>query len=84
MDASAILKGRGERVALEPRAVGATLRSLGLIAKRTSEGYRLLLTDSICRRIHELARQFEVAAVQEKKEMCSYCIEGDPGKEKIV
>jgi hypothetical protein len=64
-DAAAILKGRGAEGSLEPRAVGAALRMVGLTAKRDKSGYKFELTDSFCRRIHQLAHQFDVAAVQD-------------------
>jgi hypothetical protein len=74
-DVADILKGRGETVELQPRAIGATLRVLGLIAKRDSHGFGFILTESFCRRIHKLARQFDVAAAQEGKIICESCFD---------
>ena len=78
-DVAAILQGRGKAVKLEPRAVGATLRILGLIAKRYSHGYGFALTESFSRRIHGLARQLDVASVLEGRRMCSQCVESPLG-----
>jgi hypothetical protein len=64
-DAAAILSGRGETAKLEPRAIGSILRDLGLNGRRDSRGYRFVLDDLFCYRIHKLAQQFDVATVQE-------------------
>jgi hypothetical protein len=64
-DAAAILAGRGETAKLEPRAIGSILRKLGLNGKRDSKGYRFVLDNPFCDRIHKLAEQFDVATVQE-------------------
>jgi hypothetical protein len=64
-DAAAILSGRGETTKLEPRAIGSILRDLGLNGKRDSRGYRFVLDDPFCDRIHRLAQQFDVATIQE-------------------
>ncbi len=55
-DVAAILKGRGESLELQPRAIGATMRVLGPIAKRSSQGYGFALTESFSRTVHKLAR----------------------------
>jgi hypothetical protein len=78
-DVAAILKGRGETMEIQPRAIGATLRVLGLIAKRDGHGYGFALTESFSRRIHGLARQLDVAGVQEGRRMCSHCGESPLG-----
>jgi hypothetical protein len=75
-DAAAILKGRGAEGPLEPRAVGAALRMVGLTAKRDKSGYKFELTDSLSHRIHQLAHQFDVAAAQEGGLVgCDHCKE---------
>jgi hypothetical protein len=73
--ATTILKGRGETVRLEPRAMGHTLRSLGLSLKRDSKGWATRFTDRACQRIHRLARDFDVAAVQNGATQCPHCAE---------
>jgi hypothetical protein len=57
-DVAAILKGRRESLELQPRAIGATMRVLDLIAKRDSSGYGVALTESFSRTIHKFAHQF--------------------------
>ena len=83
-DAAAIFKGRGEAAELAPRAIGAIVRALGLVPKRDGQGYCLQLTDALCRRIHKLARQFDVAAVQEGSEACPYCGENSAEKTEVA
>lgn len=84
--ASAILKGRGERTELEPKAIGAILRRLGLRPKRDSKGFAIRLDDKIRRHIHQLAYKFDVATSQDGAILCPYCTEivvgetGDEGK----
>jgi len=72
--ANIILKRRGETVELESRAVGEKLRWLGLsTTPRDSKGYKILLTDAVRRRIHELTRDFEVPSVQDGVARCKHC-----------
>jgi hypothetical protein len=68
-----ILQGRGETEAVEPREIGAILRSLGLTPKRDSRGFAISLSDATRRRIHELAREYQVAAVREGLAACTHC-----------
>ncbi len=73
-----ILKGRGETPARDPelfKLVGGILRELGFSPKRESKGYAMRLTDSVRRRIHQLARDHDVAAVQEGVALCPHCAE---------
>ncbi len=69
----AILLGRGETQKVEAREIGGILRSLGLTPKRDSQGFAIRLSDAIRRRIHELAREYQVAAVQERVDVCTHC-----------
>jgi hypothetical protein len=64
-DAVAILTGRGETAKLEAREIGSILRDLGVNGKRNRRGYRFVLDDPFCHRIHKLAQQFDVATAQE-------------------
>jgi hypothetical protein len=73
--ATTILKGRGETVSLEPRAMGPILRSFGLSPKRDSKGWAIRLTHDVRRRIHRLAGDYEVAAMQEGMALCADCAE---------
>ncbi len=70
-----ILKGRGETVQLEAKEVGGIVRSLGLSPKRDTKGWAIRLTDEVRRRIHRLARDFDVSAVREGVAMCPHCSE---------
>jgi hypothetical protein len=73
--ANAILQGRGENTQLEAKAVGATLRRLGLVPKRDRQGYAIRLDDTVRRQVHRLASQFAVASVQEGMMRCDHCAE---------
>ena len=74
--ANQILAGRGETAALGPRAMGNILReSLGIYPKRSSKGWGIDLTEGIRRKIHLLARDFEVAAMQVGLPSCPDCRE---------
>ncbi len=75
---STILKGRGETPPAGPeliKLVGGSLRVLEFFPKRDSKGNAIRLTDSVRRRIHRLARDFQVAAVQEGVALCPHCSE---------
>ncbi|MFZ0637515.1 MAG: hypothetical protein WA755_00275 [Candidatus Acidiferrales bacterium] len=73
--ASAILSGRGETTLLSPEKFGRVLRFLGLAPQRDNKGFGISLTDRVRRRIHELARDYDVAAVQEATARCPLCSE---------
>jgi hypothetical protein len=60
------------------------IESISVVPKRDGQGYCLQLTDALCRRIHKLARQFDVAAVQEGSEACPYCGENSAEKTEIA
>jgi hypothetical protein len=68
-----ILQGRGENKEVEPREIGGILRSLGLTLKRDSRGFAIGLSDTTRRRIHELAREYQVAAVRDGLSVCAHC-----------
>ncbi len=70
-----ILKGRGENASFEPETIGAIVRLLGFTPKRDSKGFALHLTEHVRRWIHELARAYDVAAVQEGVALCPLCTE---------
>ena len=73
--ANAILEGRGESGHLKAKYVGIILRTLGMVPKRDSKGFSLELTADLHRLIHRLARDFDVAAAQDRSEHCSFCTE---------
>jgi hypothetical protein len=73
--AEAILLGRGERRQVEAREVGEKLRFLELETEpRDSRGFKLLLTEVIRRRVHELARDFDAPSIQHPVAGCPCCI----------
>jgi hypothetical protein len=71
--ANDILSGRGATAPLADQEVGSALRFVGLELKRVSKGWRLRLDERTRRRIHALAQDFHVAAVQEGLTGCEYC-----------
>ncbi len=73
--AIAILKWRGVAVSFEPETIGAIVRQLGFTPKRDNRGFAIYLDDRVRRRIHELAREYDVAAVQEGIAQCALCAE---------
>jgi hypothetical protein len=81
-----ILKDRGLREKLEPKALGWILRnSLGFTPKRNGQGFAIRLTEDVRRRIHQLSREFQVPAMNETPTVCSQCTEmltseGEEGK----
>jgi hypothetical protein len=72
-----ILKGRGETLELESRAVGHILRTMGLPTKRLGEAGRgIFFLNDVRRRIHRLAWSYGVRSVQNGGvEGCQYCAE---------
>ena len=62
--ATAILQGRGETFLLKAKTAGGILRQLELFPKRTARGFALLLNEITRRRIHELARKWDVPATR--------------------
>lgn len=64
-----ILKDRGSREKLEPKALGWILRnSLGFTPKRNGKGFAIRLTEDVRRRIHQLAREFQVSAMERNRD----------------
>ena len=71
----AILRARGEPREVEPRAVGSELREhLELnVEKRDARGMRLILSEAVRRRVHELARNYDAPSVDKGMVVCPYC-----------
>jgi hypothetical protein len=70
-----ILKGRGETVELDPRAVGYTLRALGLFSVRLGRAGRgIRFTKEVRRSIHGLARSYDVRTALDNS-ACEFCAE---------
>lgn len=71
-----ISKSRGQTATLEPRRMGTILRkSLGFFPTRDNKGYKIVWTYDIRRRIHKLARDFEVESVRHAVVGCDLCAE---------
>jgi hypothetical protein len=73
-----IFKGRGEPLKLEPRMVGELLRALGFYTARqgsAGRGIALLVADR--RRVHQLARDYDVPTIHNGDVVCSQCAEAE-------
>jgi hypothetical protein len=74
--ANRILKDRGSREKLEPKALGWILRnSMGFTPKRNGRGFAMRLTEDVRRTIHRLARDFQVPTMSGTATACSQCAE---------
>jgi len=74
--ANGILRGRGESIQLDPRAVGNYLRASGLFPERLGRAGRgMRFTNEIRRRIHQLASAYDVRSA-EGDARCDFCAEG--------
>ena len=73
--ANGILRNRGESIQLDARAVGNYLRASGLFTQRLGRAGRgIRFTNEIRRRIHELARAYDVLSLQGEPR-CEFCAE---------
>ncbi len=72
---NALLKGRHEESELSAKRVGSVLRQLGIRGKRVAEGFKILLTDTIRKRIHELAYAYRVLSIADGVQRCPLCRE---------
>jgi hypothetical protein len=69
-----LLKERGSREELEPKALGWIIRNeLGFSPKRHAKGFAIKLTVDARRRIHQLARDFQVLVPDETPANCTHC-----------
>jgi len=66
-------EGRYEKRSMTNKMAGSLLRGLGIPAERVTRGYRVLLTDSLRERIHEVARDYQVFAAQDGIARCRHC-----------
>lgn len=72
--ANATLRQRGETQELSPRKVGGILRSLRLFtAARRGPGYELVLSKATRVRVHQLARDYDLATDDDGVRRCEYC-----------
>jgi hypothetical protein len=70
-----LLQGRHEESKLSAKKVGLVLRELGLPGERVVEGYKVVLTDVVRERIHHLAFDYQVLALEDGVRRCHYCRE---------
>jgi hypothetical protein len=70
-----LLLGRHEESKVSPKRVGLVLRELGLYGERVAEGYKIVLTDVVRKRIHQLAFDYRVLSLEDGVRRCSYCRE---------
>jgi len=69
-----ILVSSDDLIEVTPRRVGKIIDNLGLQTEpRNKRGFRLLLSQALRRRIHELARQFGVLPFGDGVERCNLC-----------
>ena len=74
-----LLKGRHEESELSAKRVGLVLRSLGIHGERVAEGYKIVLTDTVRERIHQLAFDYRVLSLEDGVHRCRHCREGSAG-----
>ena len=72
---NALLKGRHEESNLSAKRVGLVLRDLGVHGERVAEGYKIVLTDVVRERIHQLAFDYRVLSLEDGVHRCRYCRE---------
>ena len=73
---NAILRARKEVLELEPRAVGDVLRAIGLFTQRLGgSGRGVLLVNDVRRKIHCLAREYDIQWTEGKIDRCKFCAE---------
>lgn len=71
--ANALLRSRGEVLSYSAEEVGWRLRSLGIIRHTTSAGRQVLFDRDTRRRVHSLARAYELACAQVPVRGCAEC-----------
>jgi hypothetical protein len=71
--ANAILLGRGDAAARDPREIGAVLKSLSVRKKRQKDGFAFVLEKELNRSIHQVARALGVMVTRHGAPECSYC-----------
>ncbi len=72
---NALLKGRHEESNLSAKRVGRVLRELGVHGGRVAGGYKVVLTDAVRERIHQLAFDYRVLSLEDGVHRRRYCRE---------
>ena len=70
---NSILSFRGENLTFKARKIGATLTKLGLVSERDRNGYGFLLTQETRRRIHDVAKTYDVPSMIDGMPGCEDC-----------
>jgi hypothetical protein len=70
---NSLLTGRHEDRQLTDKKAGLLLRELGIYGRRVAKGYKILLTDSIRQKIHQLAYAYAVVSTKDSEVRCHYC-----------
>jgi hypothetical protein len=70
-----LLEGRHEDPVLTDKMAGLLLRVLGIQGKRVVKGYKIRLTDSVRKQIHDVALAYQVLSVQDGVARCRFCPE---------
>jgi hypothetical protein len=77
-----MFSARGEERSFKPNQVGTMIRRLGFTPEpRDSQGVKLLLTEDVRRKIHQLARDFAVPSVDNRIPGCPHCADLDKNAE---
>jgi hypothetical protein len=77
--ANELLKGAGETLTLEPRAVGDILRSLRIPTERLgAKGRGIVLLKDVQRRLHAIAMDYGIDLRNTAPKDCQICFEIDP------
>jgi len=70
---NATLTGRGERLQLSDRKVGATLKALSVRTTDIKDARGLELLEPVRRRIHQLALEYNVPTIRDRQIRCPLC-----------
>src|SRR5713226_6498658 len=65
-----LLQGRHEDSKLSEKKVALLLRDLGIHGERVTKGYKIVLTDAVRERVHQLAHAYQVLPVQDGVSRC--------------
>jgi hypothetical protein len=83
--ANTLLIGRHNDSVLSDKKIGLLLRALGIHGQRVVKGYKVLLTNPIRERIHNVARAYGVVSMGDGIARCAHCeVEKLDGKTKLT
>ena len=78
-----LLQGRHEESKLSAKKVGLVLRELGIYGDRVAEGYKIVLTDVLKERVHQLAADYRVLSLEDGVRRCGYCREETAASQRL-